>query len=72
MKRFVISCALFVCFSEFSSADPTVGETQVLGPFTGHGAALHPENVSPHRIRYYGTDLGFTYEHDGQIQILFG
>jgi hypothetical protein len=54
------------------AADPVVGETTVLGPFTGEGATLHPDNVSPIPILYYGTDLGFTYEHQGQLHILFG
>ena len=51
---------------------PVVGETTVLGPFTGAGAPLHPDNISPHPIAYYGTDLGFTYEHQGELKILFG
>jgi hypothetical protein len=51
---------------------PTVGETTILGPFTGHDAPLHPDNLSPHRLAYYGTDLGFSYEHQGQIHFLFG
>jgi hypothetical protein len=54
------------------NAAPTVGETTVIGPFTGEQAPLHPDNLAPHRIEYYGTDLGWTYEHKGQIQILFG
>ncbi len=53
-------------------AEPTIAATEVLGPFTGPQASLHPDNVEPIPIRYYGTDLGFTYEHDGQIHILFG
>jgi len=55
-----------------ASADPSVGETTVLGPFTGHYAPLHPDNISPHRIRYYGTDLGWSYQHDGKLHFLFG
>jgi Cys-rich repeat protein len=55
-----------------ANAAPTVGETTVIGPFTGEQAPLHPDNLAPHRIEYYGTDLGWTYEHQGQIQILFG
>jgi hypothetical protein len=46
--------------------------TTVLGPFTGVGAPLHPRNERPHRIAYYGTDLGFSYEHGGKIHFLFG
>ena len=55
-----------------SAADPTVTGTAVLGPFTGHDAVLHPDNVSPHKIEYYGTDLGFSYEHRGRLEFLFG
>jgi hypothetical protein len=54
------------------AADLSVGKTTVLGPFTGHYAPLHPENLSPHRIAYYGTDLGWSYEHDGKLHFLFG
>jgi hypothetical protein len=54
------------------AADPKVGTTEVLGPFTGVQARLHPANVSPFPIEYYGTDLGFSYGHQGQIRFLFG
>ncbi len=63
---FLVSC------TNNGSSEPTVGGTQVLGPFTGPQATLHPDNVDPHPIRYYGTDLGWTYEHNGQLHILFG
>ena len=55
-----------------SAADLSVGKTTVLGPFTGHYAPLHPDNLSPHRIAYYGTDLGWSYEHEGKLHFLFG
>ena len=55
-----------------ASADPTAGQTTVLGPFTGVGAPLHPDNKSPLLIKYYGTDLGWSYEHRGQLHFLFG
>lgn len=53
-------------------AEPRVAESVVLGPFSGHDAKFHPANLAPLRIEYYGTDLGFTYEHQGKLQILFG
>jgi len=53
-------------------AGPSATHTEVLGGFTGPGAELHPENTEPVRVRYYGTDLGWTYEHQGRLQILFG
>lgn len=52
-------------------AAPAVVETEVIGPFTGHDAKMHPDNLAP-PLQYYGTDLGFTYEHAGKIQFLFG
>jgi hypothetical protein len=51
--------------------DPVAGETTVLGPFTGFDAPLHPGNTNP-RPAYYGTDLGWSYEHDGKIHFIFG
>jgi len=55
-----------------ANAEPTVKSTEVIGPFSGHDAPLHPENLEPEPLLYYGTDLGFTYEHNGDIHILFG
>ena len=55
-----------------SMAEPAVIATEALGPFAGEGAQLHPDNVDPHTIAFYGTDLGFSYEHDGKLQFLFG
>jgi hypothetical protein len=54
------------------AAPPTVVKTELLGSFAGVGATLHPDNAAPQRVEFYGTDLGFTYQHDDQIQILFG
>ena len=62
----------FAALVNHAAADPTVSGTTVLGPFTGHDAKLHPDNLSPNRIEYYGTDLGFSYEHQGQLRFLFG
>ena len=55
-----------------ATTGPTVESTTYLGPFAGEGAALHPDNMTPHLIAFYGTDLGFTYQHGEQLQILFG
>src|SRR5689334_12137953 len=55
-----------------STAEPKATQTEVLGPFTGPGAKLHPDNLKPIRIDYYGTDLGFSYLHQGKIWFLFG
>jgi hypothetical protein len=55
-----------------AASHPTAERTTYLGPFAGEGASLHPENLAPHRIAFYGTDLGFTYQHGGELKILFG
>jgi hypothetical protein len=58
--------------TERDASSPTVRSTTALGPLVGHGAAFHPDNIEPDQIAYYGTDLGFTYVHEGQLHILFG
>ncbi len=70
--RVVAASVLLAAIQPLAVADPTPGQTTVLGPFTGVGAKLHPKNVSPRTIEYYGTDLGWTYEHRGQLHFLFG
>lgn len=67
-----MACLALAATAASARADLTVGETTVLGPLTGHGAALHPDNLSPHPIEYYGTDLGWSYEHEGKLHFLFG
>jgi hypothetical protein len=63
---------LLAAIQPLAVADPTAGQTTVLGPFTGVGAPLHPANKAPLLIKYYGTDLGWSYEHRGQLHFLFG
>jgi hypothetical protein len=65
----LVSGALAACST---IAPPVVESTVFLGPLTGDGARLHPDNLAPHRIEYYGTDLGWSYEHQGKLQFLFG
>ncbi len=55
-----------------ATTDPQVIDSEFLGPFTGADAPLDPANVTPENIGYYGTDLGWSYEHDGQIHFMFG
>jgi hypothetical protein len=55
-----------------SAAEPVATETQVLGPFTGFDATLHPDNAAPVPIAWYGTDLGWSYAHGGKLHFLFG
>jgi len=68
----VAATAVVVCAGPLAQADPVATQTEVLGPLTGHYARLHPANISPHPIAYYGTDLGYTYAHQGQLHFLFG
>ena len=70
--RTVSAGLLLAAVQPLAAADPSAGQTTVLGPFTGVGAPLHPANKSPLLIKYYGTDLGWSYEHRGQLHFLFG
>src|SRR5882672_6507716 len=54
------------------SADVKAGNSQVLGPFVGQTAVRDAANVSPKLIEFYGTDLGFSYEHRGRLHLIFG
>jgi len=58
--------------STATPATAKVGETTVLGPFVGLEARPHPDNVNPYPVRFNGTDLGWSYLHDGKLQFLFG
>ena len=46
---------------------PTVAAPQVLGTLAGPDAVLSPDGAS-----MYGTDLGYSFEHKGQLFMLFG
>jgi hypothetical protein len=46
---------------------PEIGPTEILGPLVGPGAVPVPPG-----LLFYGTDLGWTFEHQGQLEILFG
>jgi hypothetical protein len=75
MKKIIrssVAVVIVTATSPIALADPTAGQTTVLGPFTGVGAPLHPANKSPQLIKYYGTDLGWSYAHGGQLHFLFG
>ena len=68
----VVAAATVAACAGVAQADPVATQTEVLGPLTGHYARLHPANIAPHPIAYYGTDLGYTYAHEGQLHFLFG
>src|SRR5262245_38263230 len=72
VNRLSVAVLLLASGAELALADPSVGQTTVLGPFTGVGAPLHPANKAPFPIKYYGTDLGWSYEHRGELHFLFG
>jgi Cys-rich repeat protein len=63
---------LAALWSSGAGAEPRVVATAVIGPFTGVEAPLHPDNLEPVPAHYYGTDLGFTYVHQGTLHFLFG
>jgi len=50
-----------------SGGQPQASRPEVVGVLAGPGTP-HP----PPDLRLYGTDLGLTYEHDGQLVIVFG
>ena len=50
-----------------SAAAQTAGPPELLVPWLGPGAAAPPESIA-----FYGTDLGWTFEHAGALQMLFG
>ena len=74
MKRYAtaIFSLILTINTTLLQAEPTVVSTELVGSFTGHDAGRHPDNLAPTAIEYYGTDLGFSYEHDGQLHFLFG
>jgi hypothetical protein len=67
-----LTCAFAATATGAALADIKPSNTVVLGSFVGPHAARDPANVAPYPIDYYGTDLGFSYEHKGRLQFLFG
>ena len=72
MSRKPLSLLCGIVAASVVSAAPTPEATEVLGPFVGLDAQLHPDNRRPQLIAYGGTDLGWTYQHGGKIHFLFG
>lgn len=68
-RRLYFPCVLLAASA--ASADPTPGNTVVLGPFTGFDAKPHPDNLHP-PLAWYGTDLGWSYAHNGKLHFIFG
>jgi hypothetical protein len=60
----------FVLVASFEgAAAPRVGATQILAPLAGPHSTPAPGQAN---LQFYGTDLGWTFAHKGQIRILFG
>ena len=72
MPRTPLSLLCGIVVSGLASAAPAPEATEVLGPFVGFDAQLHPDNRQPQLIAYGGTDLGWSYQHGGKIHFLFG
>jgi hypothetical protein len=72
MLRTPLTLLCGIVVSSTALAAPTPEATEVLGPFVGFDAKLHPDNRQPHPIAYDGTDLGWSYQHGGKIHFLFG
>jgi hypothetical protein len=71
--RQLLPGAVAAALAATAAADgPLPVSTEVLGPFAGFDARLHPDNESPERIVFYGTDLGWSYAHGGRIHFIFG
>jgi hypothetical protein len=63
MRRLLL-WLLFVAAPSFAQV---VSPPELLGPIAGPGSVVEPAGV-----RFYGTDLGWTFEHRGQHFMLFG
>jgi len=60
------SLALLLCCASTALAQ-TASPPEMLGSIAGPGSVVEPAGV-----RFYGTDLGWTFEHRGQHFMLFG
>jgi hypothetical protein len=68
IRRSVTAALLLSSFLAASAATAQVASPpQIIGRLVGPGAA----KVQPD-LRFWGTDLGWTVEHQGELQILFG
>lgn len=68
MRTSLILLAAIVWTVATNNADAQhVERSTVLGALTGQGSPQRPEGV-----QLYGTDLGWTFEHQGKLQILLG
>ena len=63
-----IAASFFIAYVAANSvAAQQVGGSTVLGALTGSRAPERPRGVA-----LYGTDLGWTFEHNGTLQVMLG
>jgi hypothetical protein len=65
--RLPLALGLALCLAPADGRAQQVGAPELLGTIAGPGAVHQPVGVA-----FYGTDLGWTFEHQGQLRILFG
>jgi hypothetical protein len=70
-QRCVLLALAVACVHRPVVAEPTPGQRRCWGRSRPRCAAA-PRQPAPRRIEYYGTDLGWSYEHDGKLHFLFG
>ena len=63
----VLALALLIALSPPAAAAGFVATSEIVGPMAGPNAPLAQPGLA-----FYGTDLGWTVEHDGQLLMLFG
>jgi hypothetical protein len=64
--KLAVTLGLTLCVAAAARAQ-VAGKPEIIGTIAGPGAQVLPPNIS-----VYGLDLGWTFEHKGQLQILFG
>src|ERR1700712_495320 len=67
MLRSLIAAFISACVLCSSADAQTAAAPQHVGILAGAGGPQQPANAN-----LYGTDLGFTFSHAGQLYILFG
>ncbi len=67
MNRKVAAFVLLSCLWSSQSLAQTAAPPQVIGAFAGpHSVPAQPN------VKFFGTDLGWTVEHEGKLRVLFG
>jgi hypothetical protein len=66
MRRLLLLVLVFLSTAH-TPAGAIVATSEIVGPLVGPGAPLAQPG-----LQFYGTDLGWTVQHDGKLVILFG